>query len=1012
MTAFLFEPGEEMRLEDVTVEDVLINGEGQSIPLPGSERPKELEGALPSHQPPDMNAILWSIARLALHGIRVGGTFASSIMLMALCGPGFAGEVPAPKKLASVEGITEYQFDNGLRVLLFPDASQSKVTVNMTVLVGSRQEGYGETGMAHLLEHMVFKGTPNHPHVPKALQDHGAVFNGSTSSDRVNYFETLAATDANLEFAIDLEADRLVNSFIKKEDLDSEMTVVRNEFERGENSPQGVLMERIEAVAYDWHNYGKPTIGNRSDIERVPIQNLQAFYKKYYQPDNIVVIVAGKFDDTKALASIAKHFGVLPRPARKLDATWTEEPAQDGERFVTLRRVGDVSAIGVAYHIPAGAHEDNAALQVLANILSTQPSGRLYKELVETKKASSASASARREHDPGLFMTDAEVSHDGSIDQLRESLLAILENIGAQGVTPEEVNRAKQQILRARERAATDTAQVGIALSEWAAQGDWRLYFLFRDRIEKVTPEAVKAAAAKYLVRNNRTVGVFIPTEKPERIAIPPTPDVVSLVADYRGRAAIAEGEAFDPTPENIEARVQRLEIPDGIKVTLLPKKSRGEEVHLALTFRYGNEENLRGLEPATGFLSELMLRGTKKLSYQQLRDELDRLGATLAGAGGGGRRGGGRRGGGGGGGALGEVSFSIQAKRETLPDVLRLLQQVLREPALPRDEFEVMKRERLAGLERIKTEPAMLAPRLLQRQLSPYSKDDVRYTPTIEESIERLKAASYEQVVQLYRDYLGSQAGELTIVGDFDANACLPILRDSVAGWKATKPYARIASPLSSEVVASEHTINTPDKANATFTAGLLFPMRDDDPDYPALLMGNYILGGGTLSSRLGNRIRQKEGLSYGVTSGVNVSSEDRRAGFTISAIVNPQNISRLQQCALEELDSLLHDGVTADELDRAREGYLQARKVGRGNDAALAGTLGSLRHLDRTMAWESDLEKQISSLTPEQVKSALNHCINPKKLVVVTAGDFQTQSAGASAQGSLPAASPSRKE
>src|SRR6266576_1268860 len=207
----------------------------------------------------------------------------------------------APKKLASVEGITEYELDNGLRVLLFPDNSQSKVTVNMTVLVGSRHEGYGETGMAHLLEHMVFKGTPKHPKVPKELQEHGAQFNGSTSDDRVNYFETLAATDENLEFAIGLEADRLVNSFIKKEDLDSELTVVRNEFERGENSPTAVLGKRIAAAAYDWHNYGKPTIGNRSDIERVPIENLRAFYQKFYQPDNIVLIVAGKFEEARAL---------------------------------------------------------------------------------------------------------------------------------------------------------------------------------------------------------------------------------------------------------------------------------------------------------------------------------------------------------------------------------------------------------------------------------------------------------------------------------------------------------------------------------------------------------------------------------------------------------------------------------------------------------------------------------------------------------------------------------------
>ena len=936
---------------------------------------------------------------------------ASLVFLMAALGNGFAAEVRAAKKVATVEGITEYQFDNGLRALFFPDNSQSKVSVNMTVLVGSRQEGYGETGMAHLLEHLVFKGTPKHPHVPKELQEHGAVFNGSTSVDRVNYFETLSATDENLEFAISLEADRLVNSFIRKEDLDSEMTVVRNEFERGENSPQRVLMERIEAVAYDWHNYGKPTIGNRSDIERVPIQNLQAFYKKFYQPDNIVLIVAGKFDEAKALGMVAKHFGALPRPARTLETTWTEEPAQDGERLVTLRRVGDVSAIGVAYHIPAGAHEDNAALQVLGNILSTRPSGRLYKALVETRKASSASAGARREHDPGLFMADAEVPRGNSLDEVREILISTLENIGP--VTAEEVNRAKQQILKARERAATDTAQVGIALSEWAAQGDWRLYFLFRDRIEAVTPEAVKAAAAKYLVRNNRTVGVFIPTDKPERIAVPPTPEVAALVANYKGRAAIAEGEVFDPAPERVEARVQRLELPGGIKVTLLSKKSRGEEAHLTLTLRYGDEQSLKDLEAASGFLSELMLRGTKKLSHQQLRDELDRLGATLSGgAGGGGRRGAGRRGGGGGGGALGAVSFSIQAKHDTLPEVLKLLQQVLREPALPADEFDVMKRERLAGLEQMKSEPAMLAPRLLQRQLNPYAKEDIRYTPTVEESIERLKAATYEQVVQLYREYLGSQTGELSIVGDFDANACLPILKETLAGWKAVKPYTRIASPVSSQVAGAQTKLNTPDKANATFTCGLLFPLRDDDPDYPALIMGNYIFGGGTLSSRLGNRIRQKEGLSYGVTSALSVSSQDPRAGFTITAIVNPKNIGRLQQCALEELDRLLHDGVTSEELNQAREGYLQALKVGRASDAALAGTLGNLRHLGRTMTWESELEKKICGLTPEQVKSALNRHIDPRKLVLVAAGDFAEQPAEQTGQPALPAATPIRRD
>src|SRR5262245_43393009 len=244
------------------------------------------------------------------HAFRRGRPFATAVLfaVLVLLAPSLSlAESPeVPQKVTTVEGITEYRLDNGLRLLLFPNPSVAKVTVNLTVLVGSRHEGYGETGMAHLLEHMVFKGTPQHPDVPKALRDHGARFNGTTNVDRTNYFETMEGTDENLEFGIRLEADRLVNSFVKREDLASEMTVVRNEFERGENSPVNILHQRMMAVAYEWHNYGKSTIGNRSDIERVPIENLQEFYRRYYQPDNAVLIVTGKFNEAKALALINK----------------------------------------------------------------------------------------------------------------------------------------------------------------------------------------------------------------------------------------------------------------------------------------------------------------------------------------------------------------------------------------------------------------------------------------------------------------------------------------------------------------------------------------------------------------------------------------------------------------------------------------------------------------------------------------------------------------------------------
>ena len=221
-----------------------------------------------------------------------------SLMYMGVALP--AVDAAAPKKITAVEGITEYRFDNGMQLLLFPDASKPTVTVNITYFVGSRHEAYGETGMAHLLEHLVFKGTPNHPDIPQELTERGARPNGTTWYDRTNYFETFPATNENLEWALDLEADRMVNSFIAEEDLNSEMTVVRNEMELGENNPFRILMNRTMATAYLWHNYGKSTIGARSDVENVPIERLQGFYRKYYQPDNAMLVIAGKFDEAKA----------------------------------------------------------------------------------------------------------------------------------------------------------------------------------------------------------------------------------------------------------------------------------------------------------------------------------------------------------------------------------------------------------------------------------------------------------------------------------------------------------------------------------------------------------------------------------------------------------------------------------------------------------------------------------------------------------------------------------------
>jgi zinc protease len=859
-------------------------------------------------------------------------------------------------------------------VLLFPDPSSAYVTVNMTVLVGSRHEGYGETGMAHLLEHMLFKGTPTFPNVPRSLNERGADFNGTTWVDRTNYYETMRATEDNLEFGLKLEADRLLNSYVKREDLLKEFSVVRSEFEANENNPKTILSQRMMAVAFEWHNYGKSTIGNRTDIERVPIESLQAFYRKYYRPDNILLVLAGKFEPQKALDLVGKYFGPLKNPRGSLPPTYTEEPPQDGERVVTLRRVGKVPVVGVLYHTPAGAHPDSAPLEVLRSLMVTAPSGRLYKALVESKKAASVSGSLSENHDPGVIEFYASVGDQLNPKEVRDILFAQLEKLAGGDITQDEVDRAKRRYLAERERALTKSTEIAIELSEWEAAGDWRLLFLQRDRMAKVSPADVARVAKKYLLPSNRTVGIFEPTPATEivRATIPETPSVAALVKDYKGGKAVVQGAAFDPTPENVEKAVERHQLSNGLKVALLPKRTRGEKVVASLTLHFGNETTLKGQRYASKFLGSLMTRGTKQHDRQQLQDELDRLKSKISG-----------------GSDLGDAAFTVTSDRKNLSATLKLLGEILREPTFPENEFDVIKRQRIQALEKATVEPGNLIFQELMRSLNPYPPDDVRYVPTIPEGMAALKKLTREEVVKLYRDQLGASFGELVVIGDFDPSATLKQLEQLLGDWKSPVPYARIRQAVP-EIKAARRTIDTPDKENAFYVAAHLIAMKDTDPAYPALAVGNYLFGGGPLSSRLADRVRQKEGLSYSVGSEFSADAQDNYGKLLMIAICNPKNIEKVDKTILNELNLLRKEGVKSEELTRAKKSMLEEMKTARGDDNTLAAMLSEGLLVGRTMAYYADLEKQISGLGVEEVNSAVRNFFHPDRLLIFQAGDF----------------------
>ena len=875
-------------------------------------------------------------------------------------------------RVASVEGITEYRLPNGLRVLLFPDPTKQTITVNVTYLVGSKHENYGETGMAHLLEHLVFKGSPKHANIPQELTEHGARPNGTTWYDRTNYFETFAATEENLRWALDLESDRMVNSYIAKKDLDSEMTVVRNEFESGENSPFRVLLDRVFSTSYLWHNYGKSTIGARSDIENVPIDRLQAFYRKYYQPDNAVLLVAGKLDEAKTLGLIDQYFSPIPKPAREIPKIYTVDPVQDGERQVTVRRVGDTQLAMVAYRIPAGPHPDSAGVNILGQILADTPSGRLHKALVETKKASGVFAFPAVLGDPGLLLFGAEVRLDQSLDGVRETMLQVIEEIMKTPPTAEEVERARAQLLKEIELQFNSSERIGLELSEWIGMGDWRLLFLNRDLIKKVTVAEVQKVAGSYLKQSNRTLGLFIPTAKPDRSEIPATPDILALVKDYKGEAKISMGEAFDPSPANIDTRTKRFDR-GGVKLSLLTKQTRGNAVAASLSLHFGDEKSLMNRGTAGDLAASMLMRGTVKRTRQQIQDELDKLKARMMV----------------GGGSTG-VTVTIQSVRENLPAVLAIANEVLREPSFPQSEFDQLVQEQLAGIEQQRSEPTQQAALAISRHLTPYPKGHVRYVSTPDEDIAELKAAKLDDVKKFYTEFFGLTNAELAVVGDFDEKVIQEAAEKMLSGWKSKQAFVRIPEKFQ-EIGQINQNIGTPDKANAFFIAGQNLKLSDQDADYPALLLGNYMLGGGFLNSRLAVRIRQKEGLSYGVGSQFMASSLDQSGRFTAFAIYAPQNRDKLEAAFKEEIEKALKDGFTADEVKAAKSGWLQSRQVSRAQDNELVNRLRSYAYLGRTVSWDAELEKKVEALTTEQITAAMRRHLDLAKISIVKAGDFK---------------------
>ncbi len=886
-----------------------------------------------------------------------------------------AAPAPAlPTQVREAEGVHEYRLPNGLQVLLIPDASKPTVTVNVTYRVGSRMEGYGETGMAHLLEHLMFKSTKNIPQVSTELSKRGMQFNGSTTADRTNYFETFPADAAQLSWALKTEAERMVHANVIKKDLDSEMTVVRNEMESGENSPFRILMEKTNAAAFQWHAYGKDTIGARSDVENVNIAHLQSFYRKYYQPDNATLIVAGKFDPAKVLTEITQDFSPIPKPARMLEPSYTIEPVQDGEREVTLRRVGGEKDLFVTYHTPSIASPDIPAFEIIATALGDTPNGRLHKRLVETGKATQAFAWESNHTDPGQFNVGVMLKKDDDLEAAQKIMLDTVEGLKAEPITADELKRAQLQIDKGFDQLLASPQQLCLALSESIAGGDWRLLFLQRDRVDAVTLAQVNTVASTWIKPSNRTLGRFVPTDAPDRTPLATRTDPEAQLKDFKPRAAIGAGEVFDSSPAGLDKRSQLVTLPNGMKLALLPKKTKGGTVEVRFDLHFGALDTLRGKRGAAAGAGIIIGTGTETKTRAQLSDGFDALKTDWELNGG-----------------AGWGHAALTTRRDSLIPALDLLAEAMRKPSFSPEEYAQGQRQTVQGLEKALDEPAAVAGNVLTRAIEHYPSDDPRYTQTIPESIAETQATTLDQSIAFYRTYWGADHADMAIVGDFDPVQVQAEVTKLFGDWKSAVPYARVPGRVV-EVTGAHLVTPLKDKANATVVGFLPLKLQDTDPDFPALTLAAHVLGGGEFGSRLNARIRQKDGLSYGVGAGLQASAFEPVGGLQFYAIFAPQNRSKVQSDFDEELARFVKDGVTPAELGEAKQAIMAERTTSRTSDGAVAGGWTAKLDQGRTFAWSADQDAKLAALTVDQVNAAIRKWIVPASTDWSVAGTFDT--------------------
>jgi zinc protease len=906
------------------------------------------------------------------------------------------------------EGVREFRLANGLKLLLSENRVAPVATFMVVYRVGSRNEAVGHTGATHLLEHMLFKGTPTFnkakgTQVAATLQRVGADYNATTWYDRTNYFETVPS-DA-LELAIHLEADRMRNCFIADEDRRAEMTVVRNELERGQNEPSLVLDEAVYATAFREHPYHHPTIGWRADVENVPTARLKEFYDTFYHPNNATAMVIGDFDESHALALVNKYFGAFPASPAPIPEVYTDEPRQEGERRLFVRRAGELPLVQVAFRAPAALGQDGVlsnaelaaraaappaendiyALVVLAGLLSNGVTSRLYQALVEPGTAVSADARVDQFRDPGLFNVYATAAPGVEPRQVEDVIHAELARI-AEDLKVEEVEKAKRQIAAQVAYERDGTHNVAFQMAEAEAVADWRFYSSYARNVARVTAEDVRRAAAVYLKEDARTVGHFIP-----KGGGPQGEDAGGGDSGSDGSGAQSarpapkpHGYKFhhdphqqqeEPGGAGLASRVVREELGSGAMLLVL-ENAATPTVALRGSLRAGSYFEPKGKPGLARITAEMLKRGTRRRGKLELAGALEEVGADVE---------------------FEADVFAVEIGARSLsadfPALAATLAEMLREPSFPAEELEKLKQQTVAAVRQQQSDTAWRAYERLTQTLFP--EENPFYTHAGDRLVESIGSITVEDVRGFYEQFYGGRSLILSVAGGVRAGEAVRVLREAFEGFEGRGGAEVSVADPRPPAGAGREVVVVRDKANVDVLIGTAAPLRRDASDYYAAVLANRALGESTLSSRLGLQVRDAEGLTYGIASRFRAPS--LAAGpWYIAVSVNPENVGRAVESALGVLREYVEHGIRPEELEDEKSSAVGSFKVSLSTNAGLAEALWNAEFYRLGLDYVERYPQLVRAVTADEVNAAIRKYFRPEHLTVVVAGDIDATPQG----------------